>query len=126
MAADELSGLNDLPLPDLDELQIPSEFDLSAFDEAGLLGDPLSLIVYDAATEPLHNHSCWSAPAVSDGDRPSADAVPRRTGRQQPIPPGASKTAATAKGTVERRAEQNRCCKVLVQAACYIGLTSSL
>ena len=104
MAANGLQSLNDLArLPDLGELQIPREFALDAFGEAGLLGDPPSLILHDEAAlrqpEPLHDH--WLPPTLSEAHSPSGNADSYKADQERQARPG-------SKGSVERRAEQNR------------------
>ena len=117
MANDTFAGLDDIALPDLDELQIqiPGDFTFSAFDEAGLLGDPPNLIVNNEAgvqqTDlPGLDHLSWLPTTASEGhSQASQGATTSADHDQQHARPGPAQTAAGPKGRFERKAEQNRC-----------------
>ena len=103
-------GLNDIALPDLAELQIPSEFDLFAFGESGLLSDPPSLIVHDEAAEPhASDHLSWLPPATPAGCQFPEEAAPSNGAQEPQALPSVTGRAAPPKGKMERKAEQNRC-----------------
>ena len=115
MANDPLAGLNDIALPDLDELHIPSDFTFDDFDESGLLGAPPSLIVNDEAGGqrselPGLEHLNWIPSATSDGhSQASHGAATSADHDQQQARPSPTEKAAGPKGRFERKAEQNRC-----------------
>ncbi len=115
MASDPLAGLNDIALPDLDELQIPSDFTFNDFDESGLLGDPPSLFINDEAglqqsEQPGLEHLSWLPSALSDGhSQASQGATTSADHDQKQARSSPTEKAAGPKGRFERKAEQNRC-----------------
>ena len=126
MANDPLAGLNDIALPDLDELQIPSDFTFIEFDESGLLGDPPSLIINDEAgvqqsEQPGLEHLSWLPAAASDGhSHASQGATATADHDRQQTRSSPTEKAAAPKGRFERKAEQNRC----VAGGCDAGKPS--
>ena len=109
--------LNDIPLPDFGELQIPSDLDFSGFDESGLPYAPTPLIVNNEASarqpEPsAFDYHNWLPPAtpeshLSEGVLSTADHHQQQ--HQQHTESKPTERAAAPRGTVERKAEQNRC-----------------
>ena len=128
------AGLRDIPLPDLDELQIPIDWDFAAFDESGLAGNPPSIILSDgtaAHRSESFDHLSWLHPTTSESNgQASDDALPSGADQQQQTRPTPAERAAGPKGKVERKAEQNRCCnadRLLLHgsAGCYSVAVSS-